>query len=83
MLSYRAVIEEIAKGTIVMEPLNVGCIEPAGIDIDFHSKLLMFKSWRYPFYVDVKQSTGGLTEPVRIGEDKPFCLTECRGVSFG
>jgi dCTP deaminase len=69
-----AVKEEIAEGTIVMEPLNVDCIQPASIDSHSDNKLLMLKTWRYPFCVDVKQSMDGLSEPVAIGEDKPFFL---------
>jgi len=66
--------EEIAKGTIVMKPLNVDCVQPASIDIHLDNKLPVFKTWRYLLHVDVKQSTGGLTEPVTIGKDKPFFL---------
>jgi len=34
----------------------------------------VFKTWRYPFYIDVKQNIDDLSEPVEIGEDKPFLL---------
>ncbi len=53
MLSHRSIKQEIAKGAIVIEHLNIDCIQPASLDIDLDNKLLVFKTWRYPFYVDV------------------------------
>lgn len=35
---------------------------------------LILKTWRYPFYVAVKQTMDGFTKPVTIGEDKSFSL---------
>lgn len=80
MLSDRAIKEEIAKGTIVIEPLNVDCIQPASVDIHLDNKLLVFKTWGYSFYIDVKQSMDDLTEPVKIEEDKPFFLNAAESV---
>jgi len=48
--------EEIAKGTIVMKPLNVDCVQPADIHLD--NKLPVFKTWRYPFDVDGQTEHG-------------------------
>ena len=44
MLSDRAIKGEIAKGGIVIEPLNVDCIEPASVDVRLNSKLRAFGS---------------------------------------
>ncbi|HUV46015.1 MAG TPA: dCTP deaminase [Dehalococcoidia bacterium] len=74
VLSDRTIKEEIAKGRIVIEPLDPTCIQPASIDLHLDNKLLVFKTWRYPFYIDVKQNIDDLSEPVEIGEDKPFLL---------
>lgn len=74
VLSDRTLKEEIAKGRIVIEPLDPGCIQPASIDVRLDRKLLVFRTWRYPFYIDVKQNTDGLTELVEIEDEKPFFL---------
>lgn len=42
MLSDRAIKGEIAKGGIVIEPLNVDCIEPTSVDVRLNSKLRAF-----------------------------------------
>ncbi len=74
VLSDRTIKEEIARGRIVIEPLDVSCIQPASVDIHLDKKLLVFKTWRQPFYIDVKQNTEDLTEVVEIDEDRPFFL---------
>ena len=74
VLSDRSIKEEIARGRIVIEPLNSDCIQPASVDIHLDKKLLVFRTWRYPFYIDVKQNLDDLTEVVEIKEDKPFFL---------
>ena len=74
VLSDHTIKEEIAKGRIVIEPLNPGCIQPASIDVRLDNRLLVFKSWRKPFYIDVRQNTDDLSEPVEIDKDEPFLL---------
>jgi len=74
VLSDHTIKEEIARGRIVVEPLHPECIQPASIDVHLDNKLLVFKTWRYPFYIDVKQCIDDLSEPVQIGQDKPFLL---------
>jgi dCTP deaminase len=66
--------EEIAKGRIIVDPLDLSCIQPASIDIHLDKKLLIFKAWRHPFYIDVKQNLEDLTEMVIVAEDRPFLL---------
>jgi len=74
VLSDRTIKEEIAKGRIIIEPLDPSCIQPASVDIHLDRKLLAFRSWRAPFYIDIKQNLEGLTEIVEIEGDKPFFL---------
>jgi len=74
VLSDRTLKEEIARGRIVIEPLDPDCIQPASIDVRLDRKLLVFRTWRYPFYIDVKQSMDGLTELVEIEDETPFFL---------
>jgi dCTP deaminase len=74
VLSDHTIKEEIARGRILVEPLHPECIQPASIDVHLDNKLLVFKTWRHPFYIDVKQHIDDLSEPVQIGQDKPFLL---------
>ena len=74
VLSDRTIREEIDKGRIVIEPLDLSCIQPASVDVHLERKLLVFRTWRSPFYVDVKQSQDDLTELVEIEGDEPFLL---------
>lgn len=74
VLSDRTIREEIAKGRIIIEPLDSSCIQPASVDIHLDKKLLVFRTWRHPFYIDVKQSLDNLTELVEISEENPFFL---------
>lgn len=74
VLSDRTIKEEIAKGRIIIEPLDLSCIQPASVDIRLDKKLLVFRTWRQPFYIDVKQSLENLTEVVEMDEDNAFFL---------
>jgi dCTP deaminase len=74
VLSDRTIKEEIAKGRIVIEPLDEECFQPASVDVHLDRKLLVFRTWRHPFYVDVKQNLDDLTEAVWIEDEKPFFL---------
>jgi dCTP deaminase len=74
VLSDHTIKEEIAKGRIVIEPLDPACIQPASIDIHLDNKLLVFRTWRHPFYIDVRQNIDELSDPVEISEDGPFFL---------
>ncbi len=74
VLSDRTIKQEIAQGRIIIEPLDPSCIQPASIDVHLDKKLLVFKTWRYPFYIDVKQNIDDLNELVEIDEDSPFFL---------
>jgi len=74
VLSDRSIREEIERGRIVIRPFDPSCVQPASVDVHLDKKLLVFKSWRYPFYIDVRQNLEELNEVVEIEEDKPFLL---------
>jgi dCTP deaminase len=74
VLSDRTIRQEISKGRIVIEPLNQDCIQPASVDLHLDNKLLVFKSQRYPAYIDVRRSLDHLNKLVEIEEEKPFFL---------
>jgi len=74
VLSDRTIREEITRGRIIIEPLDPACIQPASVDVHLDRKLLVFKTWRSPFFIDVKQNLDDLTEIVEIDEEEPFYL---------
>jgi dCTP deaminase len=74
VLSDRTIKEEISQRRIIVEPWDPGCLQPASVDIRLDKKLLVFRTWRQPFFIDVRQNLPDLTEAVEIDEDKPFLL---------
>ena len=73
VLSDRSIREELAKGRIVIEPLDDECIQPASVDLHLDKNILVFRTTNRP-YVDVRQPMDGLTDMVEITEDDPFIL---------
>ena len=73
VLSDRTIKEEIAKGRLVIEPLDEECIQPASIDLRLDKKLLVFNTHRHS-YIDVRQKQSDLNEMVEMEEDKAFFL---------
>lgn len=74
VLSDRTIKEEIAKGRIVIDPFDPSCVQPASVDLHLDKKLLVFRTWRHPFQIDVKLTLDGLTELVEIQQGEPFSL---------
>ena len=54
VLSDRTIKEELAKGRIVIEPLDPSDIQPASVDLHLDKKLLVFRNTRQP-YIDVRE----------------------------
>ena len=74
VLSDRTIKDEIARGRIIIEPLNPDCIQPASIDLHLDKKLLAFKPQRLPTYIDVRRNLDHLNELVELDEDNAFFL---------
>ena len=73
VLSDRTIKEELAKGRIVIDPLDESCIQPASVDVHLDRRLLLFRNSRRP-YIDVREDVSDLTDMVEIEDDKPFIL---------
>ncbi|MDA8216174.1 MAG: dCTP deaminase [Dehalococcoidales bacterium] len=73
VLSDRTIKEEMARGRIVIEPLDPACIQPSSVDLHLDRKFRVFRNSRLPF-IDVRKSTDELTELITIEDDKPFIL---------
>ena len=74
VLSDRTIKEKIAKGRILIEPLDPARIQPGSFDAPLDNKFLVSKTWRCPYYIDVRRNVDDLSEPVEIGEDRAFLL---------
>ena len=74
VLSDRTIKEEIARGRIIIDPLDPAYIQPASVDVRLDSRLLVFRDCHPPLYIDVKQNLESLTEAVEIEDEKPFFL---------
>ena len=73
VLSDRTIKEELARGRIVISPLNPEDIQPASVDLHLDGQVLVFANSRRP-YIDVKESLEDLTQMVEIQEESPFIL---------
>ena len=73
VLSDRTIREELAKGRIVINPLEEGCIQPASVDLNLDRNLLVFRNNKIP-YIDVRASSERLTDMVTMADDDPFML---------
>ncbi len=74
VLSDRDIKVEIDRGRIIIDPYDPECVQPASVDIHLDNRLLVFKTWRSPFYIDVKKSQEDLNELVVIEGEEPFFL---------
>lgn len=73
VLSDRTIREELAKGRVVIDPLEEGCIQPASVDLHLDRNLLVFRNNKIP-YIDVRASSERLTDMVTMADDDPFML---------
>jgi dCTP deaminase len=73
ILSDRTIREELDAGRIVIEPLDLTCIQPSSVDLHIDRYFRVFRNHTLGF-IDVKQNLEDLTELVEIGEDDAFIL---------
>lgn len=73
VLSDRDIKAEIARGRIVIEPLDPACIQPASVDIHLGNRFRVFRNTRRP-YIDVRLDMEDLTELVEQADSEPFIL---------
>jgi dCTP deaminase len=73
VLSDRTIKEELAKGRIVINPLDPENIQPASVDLCMDRRLLVFRNTRRP-YIDVRERMDDLTEMIEIEGDEAFTL---------
>jgi len=75
VLSDRSIREEIARGRLVIDPLDEGCIQPSSVDLRLDRLFRVFRVGVLPRpYLDVSHPMEGFTELVAVAEDEPFII---------
>jgi dCTP deaminase len=73
ILSDHTIREELDAGRIVIDPLDLTCIQPSSVDLHIDRYFRVFRNHTLGF-IDVKQNLEDLTELVEIDEDDAFIL---------
>ncbi len=73
ILSDRTIKEELANGRIIIDPLDVGCIQPSSVDLHVDNYFRVFRN-HTARVIDVKQDQSEMTELVEIADDEVFIL---------
>ena len=73
VLSDRSIREALESGRIRLDPLDLGLVQPASIDVRCDRRFRVFRNSRYGF-IDVKLPMPDLTELVTVAGDDPFIL---------
>ena len=73
VLSDKTIALELAKGRIVIEPVDAEDIQPSSVDLHLGAELQVFRNSRYP-YIDPRVNQPGLTEQLIASVEEPFVL---------
>ena len=73
VLSDRTIKLEIAKGRIVIDPIDPDDIQPSSVDLHLGADFQVFRNSRLP-YIDPSREQPGLTEAVVASVSEPFVL---------
>ncbi|NNN18537.1 MAG: dCTP deaminase [Acidimicrobiaceae bacterium] len=73
ILSDRTIKEELAKGRIIIDPLDERCIQPSSVDLHVDKFFRVFRN-HTARVIDVKEDQSELTELIEIEEGEVFIL---------
>jgi dCTP deaminase len=73
VLSDRTIREEITSGRLIVDPLDLDCIQPASIDLHLDRVFRVFRL-SHRAHIDVREPVEALTEVVEIDDETPFLL---------
>jgi dCTP deaminase len=73
VLSDRTIRLEMAKGRIVIDPVDPDDIQPSSVDLHLGADFQVFRNSRLP-YIDPGREQPGLTERVTASTSEPFVL---------
>ncbi len=73
ILSDRSIREALEQGRIVIDPLDVDCIQPSSVDLKLDRHFRVFRNHTLG-HIDVKHDLSDLTTLVTVEPDDPFIL---------
>jgi dCTP deaminase len=73
ILSDVTIREELAAGRVLIEPLDVECIQPSSVDLHVDRYFRVFRNDTTP-YIDPKEPQEDLTELVEVADNGAFIL---------
>lgn len=73
ILSDRTIREYLDAGTIVIDPLDPGAVQPSSVDVRLDQRFLVFRNHTRGL-IDVKEDLSDLTESVEASDSDPFIL---------
>ena len=73
LLSDRDIKAELTSGRIVLDPLDLGMIQPSSIDVRLDKYFRLFDNHKYPF-IDPREDQSELTRLVEVRDGEPFIL---------
>jgi dCTP deaminase len=73
VLSDRSILEALDAGTISIDPLGEGCIQPSSVDLHVDKYFRLFRN-HTSRVIDVREDQEDLTELVDIGDVDPLIL---------
>ncbi len=73
VLSDRTIKLEVARGRIIIDPLDPDDIQPSSVDLHLGDDFQVFRNSRLP-YIDPEREQPGLTERVTASVEEPFVL---------
>jgi dCTP deaminase len=73
ILSDRTIREHLDAGTITIDPLDPGSVQPSSVDVRLDHRFLVFRNHTRGL-IDVKEDLSDLTESVEASDSDPFIL---------
>lgn len=73
LLSDRDIRDEITRGRVVLEPLELGMLQPSSIDVRIDRYFRLFDNHKYP-YIDPAEDQSELTRLIEVDPNEAFVL---------
>ena len=73
LLSDRDIRDEIVRGRVGLDPLDLSMLQPSSIDVRIDRYFRLFDNHKYPF-IDPAEEQPDLTRAVEVSNDEPFIL---------
>lgn len=73
LLSDRDIRDEIERGRVGLDPLDLGMLQPSSIDVRIDRYFRLFDNHKYPF-IDPAEDQPDLTRLIEVNPNEPFIL---------